>query len=243
LSVSTRSVDLNADVGEGFPWDEDLLDRVTSANICCGAHAGDLEISRVTIESALRKGVAVGAHPGYPDREHFGRRRLVYPPEMYRFLIVSQVVRLGEVATQAGGTLRYLKSHGALYNQAQEDPQVGWYTLKAAIELQLPILGLPGGRVEEFARACSHPFVAEGFADRRYTKDGRLVPRSESDAMIEDSEEMAAQIRRLIDAGVQTICLHGDAPGCVERADRLCSVLAKEGIEIRSMFDQSGNGA
>ncbi len=149
-------------------------------------------------------------------------------------LICEQVATLANLASEAGVAIRFLKPHGALYNQAQRDPEVAAGVVAAAKELGLPILGQPGGAVESMARNEGVRFVAEGFADRRYQPDGRLVPRTEPGAVLADPAEIEAQVLRLVSRGFETICLHGDHPDSVALADRVRSVLDREGIPLRS---------
>ncbi|QDV37997.1 5-oxoprolinase subunit PxpA [Tautonia plasticadhaerens] len=229
------AIDLNADLGEGFPDDEALLDRVSSAVICCGAHAGGREVSLRTIEAARGRGVAIGAHPGFPDREGFGRRERAATREEVREVVREQLDRFEAWAAEAGAVVRFVKPHGALYNQAQRDPTIADGVIAALIGRNLPILGLPGGVLEEKARASGLRFVPEGFADRRTRDDGSLVPRSEPGAVIEDPAEVVAQVLALVDRGrVETICLHGDDPRAVALADRIRSALSGAGVVVRS---------
>lgn len=227
------SIDLNADLAEGCPWDAELLRRVTSASLCCGAHAGDPDSIRATIEAARSLGVVVGAHPGFPDREHFGRlERPVGRVEAER-LIVDQVADLAALASEFGVPIRFLKPHGALYNQAQRDPEVAAGAVAAAAALGLPILGQPGGAVESAARGAGVRFVAEGFADRRYRPDGRLVPRGEPGAVLKEPEAIASQVLGLLARGLDTLCLHGDSSESVALADLVLATLARAGVPTR----------
>jgi 5-oxoprolinase (ATP-hydrolysing) subunit A len=229
-----RTIDLNADLGEGFPWDYALLGRVTSASVCCGFHAGDPETSYRTLCWAGERGVVVGAHPGYPDRENFGRRDQAIPGEMLESMIVTQLVALGTLAARAGVAVKYVKPHGALYNQAQRDRDVAEHLLRPLSRRNLPVLCQPESFVEEVAIGLAIPFVLEGFADRRYQADGRLVPRSEPNASLEDPAEIRAQILALVDRGIETICIHGDDPRSVDLADLVLATLKEAGVEPRS---------
>ena len=214
-----RTIDLNADLGEGCPWDDALLGRVTSASICCAAHAGDPETSRQTLKWAGERGVVVGAHPGYPDPEHFGRRDQSIPGRELSLIVEKQVVLLETLAARAGVDLKFLKPHGALYNQAQVESEVATYMLYPAFQRKWPVLGQPGGFVERMAGELAIPFIAEGFADRRYLPNGRLVPRSEPGAVLDDPVEIRDQVLSLVDRGFATICIHGDNPHSVDLAD------------------------
>jgi UPF0271 protein len=226
------AVDLNADLGEGCPWDDPLLARVTSASVCCGAHAGDPGAIAATLRAASRLGVVVGAHPGYADRENFGRRERPIARGEAESLVREQVAALGAIAGPLGVAIRFLKPHGALYNQAQREPGVAAGVVAAASALGLPILGQPGGAVEAEARASGVRFVAEGFADRAYRPDGRLVPRGEPGAVLTDRGAIAAQVLRLVDRGFETLCLHGDRPEAVALADLVRESLDRAGLRV-----------
>jgi UPF0271 protein len=228
-----RTIDLNADLGEGFPWDYALLGRVTSASVCCGAHAGDLETSYQTLRWAGERGVVVGAHPGYPDREGFGRRDQALSGMELASIVRTQLVALGTLAARAGVSVRYVKPHGALYNQAQRDREVAENLLQPLARRGLPVLGQHDSFVELVAREFEIPFIVEGFADRRYQPDGRLVPRSQPNAILEDPAEIRDQVLSLVDRGIQTICIHGDDPRSVDLADLVLATLKEAGIEPR----------
>jgi UPF0271 protein len=230
----SRSIDINADLGEGCPWDYALLGRVTSASVCCGSHAGDLETSYQTLHWARERGVVVGAHPGYPDRENFGRVEQVMPGKALSLMVEFQVAALERIAAQAGVALRFVKPHGALYNQAQRDYDVATYMLYPVFQRGLPVLGQPKSFVERMAGELEIPFISEGFADRRYQPDGRLVPRSQPNAMLHNPVEIKAQVLSLVDRGIQTICIHGDDPRSVDLADLVLETLKGAGVEPRS---------
>ena len=229
----TRTIDLNADLGEGCPWDEALLDRVTSASVCCGAHAGDPATSLQTLRWAAGRGVVVGAHPGYADRERFGRRDQDLPGDDLEALVEGQLQNLERLAGQLDMPIRFVKPHGALYNQAQGDREIAARLLDPVARRGLPVLGQPGGQVEAIAIGRGLPFIAEGFADRRYRADGRLVPRTEPGAILEDPAEIRAQILSLVERGFATICLHGDNPRSVELADLVLATLKDAGVELK----------
>jgi UPF0271 protein len=230
-----RSIDLNADLGEGFPNDSTLLDGlVTSASIACGAHAGDREVIRRTLELARDRGVTVGAHPGYPDRAHFGRREQTISSDAVRSLILDQAAFLVELADAMGIAIRFLKPHGALYNQAQREGEIARGVIEATAELGLPVLGQPGTLLERLASGRGLRYIAEGFPDRRYRDDGSLVPRSEPDAILYDPVEMEHQLSRLIAGGrVTTLCIHGDEPRAVDNARLVRRILEGRGIAVR----------
>ena len=229
-------IDVNADLGEGCPWDEPLLGLVTSAAISCGAHAGGADEIARTLAMAVERGVVIGAHPGFADREGFGRRPRTIDADEARELVLEQVETLAALAFRvAGASIRFLKPHGALYNQAQDDQAVAAGIVAAAQELELPVLGLPGGAVERISKAEGVAFIAEGFADRRYRPGGRLVPRGEPGAMLDDPDLIGLQVIDLAEGGrVRTLCIHGDDPGAVALAGRVRSILKRNGIEPRS---------
>jgi 5-oxoprolinase (ATP-hydrolysing) subunit A len=233
-----RWIDLNADLGEGFPNDRQLLELVTSASICCGAHAGSREVIRQTLRDASARGVVVGAHPGYHDREGFGRRDQELTRSQVVDLISFQLDVLLNLADETGVDVVFLKPHGALYNQAQRQVDVGVPVVMAAEIFRLPLFGQPGSLLEAEARKHRLPFVPEGFPDRRYRADGSLVPRSESDAVLHDPAEIEAQVLRLVSEGkVATLCIHGDDPRAVANADLVRVVLKKHGIMVRRFRD------
>lgn len=227
-------IDVNADLGEGFPDDEALLDLVTSAAVSCGAHAGDPDSIRRTLEAARARGVVVGAHPGHPDREGFGRRdRDMTAPEVER-LICDQAGDLRRLADSAGVTIQFLKPHGALYNQAQRRDETARGVVAAAAVLGLPLLGQPGTPLESLARAAGLVFIPEGFPDRRYRPDGSLAPRTDPDAVL-TPDELPANIRALlVPRRVRTLCLHGDHPDALANARRLRAILDDLAIPVRS---------
>ncbi len=223
-------IDLNADLGEGIGKDAALLTLVTSANVCCGFHAGDADTVRATLELAAQNGVAVGAHPGYADRANFGRVEQTLTDRQVATLAIHQIGALVGLSRICRSYVRYLKPHGALYHQANRDAGYAKPLVAAAFLYGLSIVGLPGSELERAAAAVGLPFVPEGYADRRYRPDGTLVPRSEPNAMIEDADEAIAQVERLVrERGVRTVCMHGDAPGAVEFAARLRAGLAARG--------------
>lgn len=238
------AVDLNADLGEGFPWDEAMLDRVTSASIGCGVHAGNLNTTLQAITWASARGVAIGAHPGYDDRDSFGRREQKLTPSEVASLIVEQVEEVIDRSGVSASRFSYLKPHGALYNQAQVEVGIARGVVDACLELRLGLFGQSSTILAELAAQSRVPLYREGFADRRYLPDGRLAPRWAPDSILTDPIEIAEQIRRLAKSGVQTICLHGDEHDCVERADQLRQVLDAMRIEVRPLFPgRPGDGS
>jgi UPF0271 protein len=225
-------IDLNCDLGEGCPADAELMPLITSANVACGFHAGDAATAHAALRAAAQHGVQVGAHPGFADREHFGRRELPRTPEQIFEECVYQIGALAGLARAVGLELRYVKPHGALYNMAcREDAYAR--PIVAAVELfGLQLMGLPGSRLEALS-AGRCPFVAEGFADRRYQPDGSLVPRSRPDAFVEDPAEAVRQAEWLLrEQGVRTLCVHGDNPRALAFVRELRAALQRQGIVI-----------
>jgi UPF0271 protein len=232
--MTERAIDLNADLGEGFPNDAALLVRVTSASIACGAHAGDPATMAGTLAEARARGVFVGAHPGYADRAEFGRREHHLPAGAVTRLIVEQVESLGAVAARLAAPIRFVKPHGALYNQAQREESVAAEVVAALLRIGLPLLGQPASVLETRARAAGVRYITEGFPDRRYLDDGRLMPRSQPRAILHDPAEIEAQVIRLVERGVMTLCIHGDDPRAVANAETVRAILDRQGIALRS---------
>src|SRR5262245_55297078 len=223
-------IDLNCDLGEGCPHHDELMASITSANIACGFDAGDPATGAPTLHSALRHGVQAGAHPGFADREHFGRRELVLPETQIYEECVYQVGALIALARAAGTAIRHIKPHGALYNLACRDDAHARPLVQAAEFFGLPLVALPGSRLEALARSG---FVAEGFADRRYLPDGSLVPRGRPDAFVEDPADAVRQAEWLMrERGVRTLCVHGDNRQAVAFVQRLRAALLQAGHRL-----------
>ena len=232
-----RAIDLNADLGEGCQSDRDLLQRVTSASICCGAHAGDPASIRQTLRSAADCAVVIGAHPGFADRQGFGRREHVVTTGEVERLILEQVETLRILAFEVDLPIRFLKPHGALYNQAQFQEPVAQGVLLAAGCLEIPLLGQPGTLLERLAKAQGVRYIPEGFPDRRYRTPDALVPRTEPGAVLHDPDEIELQVIRLVEEEpVATLCVHGDEPEAVANADLIRRILGRNGIAIRSFL-------
>ena len=247
------AIDLNSDLGEGYgPWamgdDAAMLSLVTSANIACGGHASDPETMFATLRLAADRGVTVGAHPGYADREGFGRRVIPMAPAEIGRMVAAQVGALRGVAALAGTGVAYVKPHGALANLAADQPEVARAIAAAvqALSPELAILAISGTELELAARALGLPVFSEIFADRAYLPTGRLVPRSRSDAVIHDAQAAAERLIRFLDEGLmpvvggdpirlaaQSVCVHGDTPGAVEMARKIRDLLTGAGVTIR----------
>jgi UPF0271 protein len=227
-------IDLNADLGEGAGFDEELMPLVTSANVCCGLHAGGPGEIAKTLTLANKHGVVVGAHPGYADRDNFGRRELTLGNQELIAQCIYQLGALEAMAEALGLGVHYVKPHGALYNQACRDRELADLFVIAAAQFQLPVVALPGSQLEAACRDRV-PFVPEGFADRRYRPDGSLVPRSEPDAFVDHPDEAVKQVEWLTrDRGVRTICVHGDNPDAVAFTKAVRDALLARGITLKS---------
>lgn len=241
-------LDLNADVGEGLAdVDAALMPNLSSANIACGLHAGDPQVMAHTVALALRHGVAIGAHPGYDDRDGFGRRPQQLDPSAVMNLVLYQVGALDAIAGPLGGDVRHVKPHGALYNQAAADRSLAVAIIAGirAFHPTMRLVGLAGSAMEHAAHALGHPFTAEAFADRRYRRDGSLLARSEAGALLTDPEDVAAQVRSLVTQGevladdgsrvkvaFESLCLHGDTPGATALAARARQELQALGVIV-----------
>ena len=242
-------IDLNCDLGEGAGHDAELMGLITSANIACGGHAGDEDTMRETCLLAWQHGVAIGAHPGFEDRENFGRREMPVTPKQVADLVFAQTRILQEIAVGCGGRVLHVKLHGALYNMAARDPALARAVAEGAREAdpRLTLFALAGSHLIAAAQACGLKVASEVFADRTYQPDGTLTPRTRSNAMIEDEVLAVAQALRIIRDGqvrsmggasiavhADTVCLHGDGAHAVAFAHRLNRELAAAGIGLKS---------
>jgi 5-oxoprolinase (ATP-hydrolysing) subunit A len=234
MSATEHTIDLNADLGEGFPWDDALLQRVTSASVSCGAHAGDVDTIRATLRVAKSRGVAIGAHPSYPDRQNFGRKEISDPGPELGDALVEQLDVFATLAEAEGVTPQFVKPHGALYNQAQREPGIAEAIVSVVAGRGMAIVGQPNSALFLLAKRAGIRFVAEGFIDRRYDGQGRLVPRTEPDAILHEPSEIHAQIRRLLKEGIETLCIHGDNPESLRLADLAIATLTNDEVRLRS---------
>ncbi|WP_237094448.1 5-oxoprolinase subunit PxpA [Nereida sp. MMG025] len=245
-------IDLNSDLGEGFgPWsmgdDAAMLSLVTSANIACGGHASDPETMFKTLTLAKENGVTVGAHPGFNDREGFGRRVIAMSPAEIARMCVAQIGALQGIAALAGTHVAYVKPHGALGNLAAQDPSVAEAIAKAVqtVDTSLAILAISGTHSEQAARAIGQPVYSEIFADRGYLSSGQLVPRGQDGAMIHDAAAAADRLLGYLETGkmpvvdgapirlaAHSICVHGDSPGAVAMAQEIKDRLTAAGVTI-----------
>ncbi len=222
-------IDLNADLGEEITDDEALLAVVTSANVACGYHAGSREVMRAVCAEAARLGVVLGAQVSYDDRDNFGRVELEVPYDVLREHVADQVGVLGEIAEAEGTAVRYVKPHGALYHRVLDDEAQARAVLDGSGEL--PVLGMPG-ELLRLAAEAGRPVFREGFPDRGYTEEGRLLPRSAPGALVETVDEVVAQALALVHR-VDSVCLHGDSPGAVGHAVAVRGALEAAGFELR----------
>ncbi len=241
-----KRIDLNCDLGEGAGHDAELMPLITSANIACGAHAGDRSTMIETVKLALAHGVAIGAHPGYFDLENFGRRERSITPEEAARIVVMQVEQLSEIA---GAKLRHVKLHGALYNQVSADAALaeGVATELARLWPNLILYALSGSVLTRSARVRGLRVAEEVFADRTYQREGQLTQRSQPNALITDESVAVAQVMRMVQQGVvrategsdwpiraDTVCVHGDGVHAVAFARRLRDELTAAGVVLRA---------
>ncbi|MDB4948912.1 MAG: hypothetical protein JWM27_1561 [Gemmatimonadetes bacterium] len=252
MSEPRRSIDLNADLGEGFGAyragdDAGLLRVVTSANVACGFHAGDPLVMRRTVADAAAHGVAVGAHPGYPDLLGFGRRDLAASADEVTAYVVYQIGALSAFCAAAGTRLRYVKAHGALYNRAARDASVADAVAQGVhlADPSLVLLGLAGSELVRAGRAAGLRVAAEAFVDRAYLPSGDLVPRSEPGATLHDAAQVAARAVRMAREGTveaidgtvlhvspDSLCAHGDNPDALAIVRAVREALEAAGIAV-----------
>lgn len=248
-------VDLNCDMGESFGAyrignDEAILDYVTSANVACGFHGGDPSVMRRTVQLAAAKGVAVGAHPGYRDLEGFGRRYMAITPQSARDLVVYQVGALQGFARAEGIELQHVKPHGAIYNAAAVDRALADAIAAAVREVDpgLVLFALAGGELEAAGRDAGLRVASEAFVDRTYGSDGKLTPRGQPGAMIDDEEVAVAQVVRFVKEGkvrslegidvevsADTMCIHGDGPNALSFAKLVRERLERSDIAVKAV--------
>jgi len=249
--VRTLAVDLNCDLGEGYGryhlgQDGDMMPWITSANIACGFHAGDPEVMARTVDLAQQHGVAVGAHPGYPDLQGFGRRAMDLAPQAITAAICYQVGALEAFTRLAGTKLVHVKPHGALYNLAARDYLTALTIAEAvrSFDPQLILVGLAGSELVRAGQDAGLRTANEGFPDRAYLIDGHLMPRGQAGALITEPDQVAQNAVRLVTEGItqneagitiDTLCLHGDNASAVENAQLVRRALERAGVEIRPL--------
>jgi UPF0271 protein len=249
-------IDLNCDMGElpeaiADGTQEALMRSITSANVACGGHAGDEQTMRATVQQALRHGVAVGAHPGYADRENFGRLELNISVAEVAESVFEQVRTLAQIAEACGARVVHVKPHGALYNQAVRNRELAAAiaTGVASWSRDVVLVGLAGSPMLEVFHAAGFQVAAEAFADRTYEPDGTLRSRKFQNALIRDPEKAARQALGMVERGrvtaddgsevavvAQTICIHGDTPGATAIAAEVARVLREAGIELTGLM-------
>jgi len=243
------SIDLNADVAEGMN-DTELLSLITSANVACALHAGDPTLMDQTVSAALSKGVRVGAHPGYPDRANFGRVAMEMSAQAVEDWVAFQVFALDGFVRTHGGILAHVKPHGALYHAGSERREIA-RAIAAGIRrvrTDLILIGFAGSHLIEAGLEAGLPVAEEGFADRRYLPNGKLMPRDHSGAVLQKPEEAAAQALLIAREGMvtaadgsrvavraDTVCLHGDTPGAPQMAHAVRKRLEEQGIQVAPM--------
>jgi 5-oxoprolinase (ATP-hydrolysing) subunit A len=257
--TQSRTIDLNSDLGEGYgPWsmgdDAAMLDVVSSANIACGGHASDPETMHRTLTLARERGIVVGAHPSYPDLTGFGRRRLPCTPGEVERFTAAQTGALMAIAALVGHPVRYVKPHGALANVAADEVETAEAIVRAvrAVDPRLAILAISGTQLEVSSREAGVPVYSEIFADRGYTPTGRLVPRGQAGAMIEDSGAAADRLLAWLETGRMpskggaeipleghSICIHGDSPHAVAMARVVRERLRARSISIAPFLGAS----
>lgn len=249
------SVDLNCDMGESFgPWrmgnDAELMKYISSANLACGFHAGDATTMRRTVELAIENGVAIGAHPGYPDLQGFGRRSMAMPSAEVHDIVLYQISAAKGICEALGTRLHHVKPHGAMYNQAAKDPTMS-RAIAEAVRLADPSLvlyGLSGSLLIIEAESIGLKTASEAFMDRTYQPDGTLTPRTEPNALIRDWETAAAQALSMVTRGTvaatngttvsitaETICIHGDGENALEFARSVSDTFRENGIAIQAI--------
>lgn len=244
-----RSIDLNADLGEGCASDQALMTLLSSANISCAAHAGDEQQIRAAVRHALQLGVMIGAHPSYPDRENFGRKTAPLDARQLQDTLLHQLSWLQDLVHTEGGTLNHVKPHGALYNDAAVNPELARHVANIVKQFNesLTLVGLAGGELIRAGKKAGLAVLCEAFVDRRYCADGTLVPRALPGAVINDVELATQQALGIVRTGrvlgfdgslvkisAQTLCIHGDTPGAVSFAKALRDALASANISVRA---------
>ncbi|MFP3918727.1 5-oxoprolinase subunit PxpA [Lysinibacillus telephonicus] len=249
------TIDLNCDLGESFGIykignDKEMMKYVSSVNIACGFHAGDPSVIRKTVNLALEANVAVGAHPGYPDLQGFGRRNINYTPEEIFDLTLYQIGALKTLVEVEGSKLHHVKPHGALYNMAAKSEEIANAIVQAILKVdeELILYGLSNSYLISEAKKLGLRVANEGFVDRTYNENGQLTPRTHQNAVITDEEASLKQVIKMIsekkviatsgkeiNIEVDTLCIHGDGAKAVEFAQNVSSILKGNNIEIKTI--------
>lgn len=246
----TSAIDLNADLGEdesaaGIARDIEIMDIVSSCNIACGGHAGSPEVMRTILTAAKSRPIASGAHPSYPDRAGFGRKSIDISLMDLEASLTKQLHDITAIAADVGVSLTHIKPHGALYNDAQDHPELSTLLVQMAGRANLTLVGMPGSLIQQKAADEEIPFIAEAFIDRQYSDNGRLVPRSQAGAVIPDEDDrirqgvslatgtpFLARNETALTIAAQTLCLHSDSDGALQTATRMRTALEQAGIVI-----------
>tara|TARA_R110002033_G_scaffold80190_6_gene131383 strand:+ start:384 stop:1139 length:756 start_codon:yes stop_codon:yes gene_type:complete len=246
----TSMIDLNADLGEdeypaGIARDVDIMDIVSSCNIACGGHAGSPDTMRRMLSAAKARSIAPGAHPSYPDRAGFGRQTMDISLENLEISLTQQLHEIAAIAAEVDILLTHIKPHGALYNDAQDDPILSTLLVDIAARENLALVGMPGSLIQKKSDEKDIAFISEAFIDRRYTDNGRLVPRSQAGAVITDEDDrisqgiclaqgtaFSAQSGNSLILKAQSLCLHSDSDGALGTAKRMRLALENAGIVI-----------
>jgi len=247
--TSEMQIDLNADLGEGGDFDQQLLTLVSSANISCGAHAGSATDIRAALLTAKQYGVRIGAHPSYPDRNNMGRKVMAMTAKQLQLSLLEQLTSLQNLASEVSVAIRFVKPHGALYNQAARDLTLARQIadIIRSFDDSLTLVGLAGSQLLDAGREAGLDVCAEAFVDRAYQADGNLVPRAQTGAVIEDTEQAMQQALSIITGqrvmandgsqitiSADTLCIHGDTPQALKFARTLHNRLNEAGIQIRA---------
>ncbi|MGY6647338.1 5-oxoprolinase subunit PxpA [Wenyingzhuangia sp. IMCC45574] len=242
-------MDINADLGEGFLFDEELMQLISSCNIACGGHTGTENSMRATIRLAKANGVTIGAHPSYPDLENFGRKEMEITPEFLKITLRKQIHDLINIAREEGTVVRYVKPHGALYNKAAKDLQMATLLVDVIKEIEpsVGLMGLAGSVLEEVAKQHYLFFIKEAFADRKYHQDGSLVSRDHVKGVLHQKEEVWEQVKtmvlnnhiisieeRTLSVDIDSICFHGDTPEALELLSFVSNKCKENHIEIKN---------
>lgn len=251
MTTNSREIDLNCDLGEGYPHDAELMKYISSANIACGGHYGDRDSMKRTVDLAIENNVAIGAHPSYPDRENFGRKSIKIGFSELSDSITSQIDSLRRIARECGSDIVHVKPHGALYNDSANDGELAAMIAECIgnYDSSLALFGLANSVSIREGERLGLRVCGEAFADRTYDAAGKLTPRSEPNAFVNNSEIALGNILQLIEHSTltattgesltfraETICIHGDGPNAVEFASRLYHGLTEGNVLIKPKY-------
>jgi len=245
-----RSIDINCDLGEGMPNDASIMPCISSANICCGFHAGNEKTTRTTIKQAVKNKLAIGAHPGFADKENFGRAELMLPPHDYYALVMDQLIAFKSIADEEGAVIHHVKAHGGLYNLAAKNSMVANEVAKAVYDFDphLIFYGLSNSIMLTVAGSMGLKTASEVFADRTYQDDGSLTPRVKKNALLTDAQAVSQQVLLLaneqraisvnghsLSLKADTVCIHGDTPHAYAFAKAIHQTLKENKIQMRPL--------